>query len=354
MKILLLIYDHVNNPWIGGGGAVRSKEINCRLAKKGHEITVVTGLYSGAENYLEDGVNYIFLGDSSSYVKSVFSYAKQARLFLKENYKKFDIIIEEFAPWNTVDGWKYQKEKTVILQQHHVDGKNILKRYNVLGLPFYFIEKTYHKRYKYITSCSAETLEKMNRMDGFPLSSGVDNRVFNMDIKDDEYLLYVGRIDYYNKGLDLIVRSDITMPVVIAGKGKDFELMLEDIEGKSNFKYVGFVSDDEKFELMSKCRALLMPSRFEGQGIVALEAAALGKPVIVSDIPELDFTVKNGFGIPFESGNQDSFNSAVKLLCSNADFLRNSTVNGRKFAEPFTWDNIADQYEEYIMKVFNG
>ena len=46
MKICHLIYDDVNNPWLGGGGAVRAWEIYRRLAAD-HEITLVTGKFPG-------------------------------------------------------------------------------------------------------------------------------------------------------------------------------------------------------------------------------------------------------------------------------------------------------------------
>ena len=56
IRILHLIYDHINNPWVGGGGAVRVYEIYRRLADK-HDIEVVSGKYPGAENYTEDNVS---------------------------------------------------------------------------------------------------------------------------------------------------------------------------------------------------------------------------------------------------------------------------------------------------------
>src|SRR4051812_9221236 len=48
LRVLHLIYDDIGNPWLGGGGALRTREINRRLAASGHDITVLTGIYPGA------------------------------------------------------------------------------------------------------------------------------------------------------------------------------------------------------------------------------------------------------------------------------------------------------------------
>ena len=55
------------------------------------------------------------------------------------------------------------------------------------------------------------------------------------------------------------------------------ELKEENIEG------LGWISDDAKFDLLSKATVLLVPSSHEGQPMVILEAMASGCPIIASD-----------------------------------------------------------------------
>jgi len=64
-----------------------------------------------------------------------------------------------------------------------------------------------------------------------------------------------------------------------------------------------------------------MPSRFEGQGIVALESASMGKPVIVSDIPGLRYVVENGFGISFKNEDIEDFKEKINYLWNNEDLI---------------------------------
>ena len=57
---------------------------------------------------------------------------------------------------------------------------------------------------------------------------------------------------------------------------------------EAGIKGLGWVSEQEKFRLLQESAAILIPSKFEGQPLVMLEALAAGCPVIASDkIPEL-------------------------------------------------------------------
>ena len=58
MKICHLIYDDVGNPWLGGGGALRAREIYRRLAER-HEITLITGRFPGSSSEeFEEGLDH--------------------------------------------------------------------------------------------------------------------------------------------------------------------------------------------------------------------------------------------------------------------------------------------------------
>ena len=70
MRICHLIYDDVDNPWLGGGGAYRARQIYRRLAGR-HEITLVTGTFPGAEPVQEvDGLRLLRVGSPRSYAIS--------------------------------------------------------------------------------------------------------------------------------------------------------------------------------------------------------------------------------------------------------------------------------------------
>lgn len=353
MKILHLIYDHINNPWVGGGGAVRCFEINRRLARKGHDITIVSGKYPEAMDYEEDGLKFRFVGKGVNYVLSVFSYAYEAIKFLKRYAKEYDITVEDFAPWNPLFSKFFHRK--AILQAHQKEGAKILKRYFIFGIPFMIIESSYPKFYKRIITVSEESKFKF-KVKAKVISNGISGKFLKEEILKGHYIGYIGRIDIYHKGLDLLLdaASDVNLPLYIAGKGKDERRLRKMINQKGlqdRVKLIGFVSGKEKIDFLKHALFILMPSRYEAQGIVALEAAALGKPLIVSDIPELRYVTENGFGISFRSEDAKYLRQAIEYLLKNEHLIEEMGQRGRKYAEQFTWDKIAEEYEKYLFEV---
>ncbi|MEZ0323493.1 MAG: glycosyltransferase family 4 protein [Hydrogenothermaceae bacterium] len=354
MKILHFIYDHINNPWIGGGGAVRVYEIYRRLSEKGHIITVVSGNYPGAKDYkVNDNFEYKFVGNSENYILSTFSYAFYAHILLKDIHKNYDVIIEDFAPWNPIFSFLI-KDKNV-LQLHHKEGVNILKRYKIFGIFFYMLELLYPKFFKNIIVVSKESKEKF-KVRGTVISNGIPYTESSIYIGD--YIAYIGRIDLYNKGLDILLEAssllDIKIPLKLSGRGKDVEKLKNKIENlhlNEKVQYVGYLPEDKKYDFIKNSKFLIMPSRFEGQGIVALEAAAMGKSVIVSDIPELKYVVENGFGISFKSEDPEDLKNKIIFLLENPNLIEEMGKKGIEFAKNYTWDNISNLYEDYLLQV---
>lgn len=93
-----------------------------------------------------------------------------------------------------------------------------------------------------------------------------------------DYYLIVSRLVPY-KRVDLAVQafSELGLPLVIAGDGRD-RSRLEKMS-RPNIRFVGHVSDASRLSLMAHCRAFILPGE-EDFGITPLEANASGRPVI--------------------------------------------------------------------------
>lgn len=103
----------------------------------------------------------------------------------------------------------------------------------------------------------------------------------------EPFALHISRITNKNKNvLSLIEAVGPTgISLVIAGTADDSAYLDKinlAISRYDNVSYVGQVSEDEKRYLYHNCELFCLPSRFEGTGLVALEAAMCGSKILIT------------------------------------------------------------------------
>jgi glycogen(starch) synthase len=354
MKILHLIYDHINNPWVAGGGAVRVCEIYKRLSKK-HSITVVCGKYPNAEDYKEGNVNFHFAGiNKDNYILSTFIYAIKAASFLKSNKNNFDIVIEDFAPYNPI--LSFLQRKDAIIQLHQKEGFQHIRKYGPLGIPFFLIEKLYPRFFRNYITISEISKKKFRLTNNVVVvANGFDTSLLDMEIMEKDYVLYLGRLHINQKGLDTLLQSlkYIKYSLVIAGGGKDrlnVQKMFREHINSGTVKMAGFIKGTMKMDLLRNCIFMVMPSRYEGQPLTLIEAAACRKPVIVSDIAELRYAVDAGFGISFKKDDAYDLAEKIGFMLKNELIRKEMGRKAREYAKNFTWDRVAEEFEDFLIK----
>lgn len=128
-----------------------------------------------------------------------------------------------------------------------------------------------------------------------------------------DYYLIMSRLIPY-KRIDLAVEAfnRTGLPLIIAGDGRD-RARLERM-AKSNIKFVGRVSDRERFGLMARCRAFVFPGE-EDFGIAPIEANAAGRPVIAyAGGGALDTVVEGLNGILFRDPSSESLAACLQMF----------------------------------------
>lgn len=100
---------------------------------------------------------------------------------------------------------------------------------------------------------------------------------------------------------------------------KEKELLLSWINGKKNVIYKGFVTKEEMIDLYSKAKVFALPSIYEGVGIVALDAAAMGCDIVITKLggPKEYY---HGKAIEVDPYNTDEIGIAVKELIEGKTF----------------------------------
>ena len=160
------------------------------------------------------------------------------------------------------------------------------------------------------------------------------------------YLIYVGRIDE-NKGcrdlfdffLEYVDRSARPIDLVMVGTP------VIEVPRHPRIRHLGFVSDADKFDAIAGASALIMPSYFESLSMVALEAWALGRPVLAN--ARCDVLVgqsqRSNAGLYYRHAAE--FGAIVDRLLDDPGLSAAMGVNGRDYyARNYSWPVIEAKY----------
>lgn len=168
----------------------------------------------------------------------------------------------------------------------------------------------------------------------------VQTSIFHPAEKPGDYYFVAARLVPY-KRVDLPVRafSDLRLPLIVAGEGRD-RAELQALAGP-NVEFKGWVSHDHLQDLMAGCKAFIFPAE-EDFGIAPLEAAACGRPVIAYAAGGALETVVDGVtGVFFRDPTPESLGEAVrrfeKMIFDPAAIRRHAeTFDTKAFKERFT------------------
>ncbi len=159
---------------------------------------------------------------------------------------------------------------------------------------------------------------------GFPaehvrvLPFGIDVRTIVPSSEDDGFVLFTGRLSE-EKGAQVLVRAARELPhvrFVFVGRGPEEPRLRHMAEGLSNVTFAGFQSGEALWEFYRRARCVVVPSLFqEVFGLSALEAMAVGKPVIASHVGGLPEVVEDRLtGFLVRPGSVQEIAEAVDRL----------------------------------------
>lgn len=127
-----------------------------------------------------------------------------------------------------------------------------------------------------------------------------------------------------------------------------FKKHLDSNPARSNIKVLTHISDDELRNLYLTCKALLIPSVYEGFGLPALEAMATGAPVMASKTTALEEVVGNTGVLIDPYSIIDIMRGIAELSVATSEELEKLGELGKKRAETFSWEKTTDRFLEQI------
>jgi glycosyltransferase involved in cell wall biosynthesis len=198
-----------------------------------------------------------------------------------------------------------------------------------------------------------------NKIITLPLGAAIDHVPFQLNSQDKISkrplkLLYAGTvtqrkgIKYLLEAMKLLEKGTATLEIVggVQGSGQAFR-------SYSGYEYRAAVSQMELFQMYRDYDALVLPTVFEGFGLVIVEAMAAGLPVITTSHsigPDLIKNNENGYIVPIR--DTPALVKAIEALRRKSDdeYLA-MRVAARQSAEQYSWETYQQRLKLILEKI---
>ncbi|MDH7500393.1 MAG: glycosyltransferase [candidate division NC10 bacterium] len=207
---------------------------------------------------------------------------------------------------------------------------------------------------------------------------GVDTRLFRpldreearrrLSLPSAKLLLFVGRLEPI-KGMDLLLeamarlRSLPDLPahllpklLVVGSEGGSarWRRRAEELRVGPLLLFLGAQPHARMPLFYGACDAVVIPSRYESFGIVALEAAACGRPVIATSVGGLPYAVspdRTALLVPSEDAQ--ALARAIQRILTHQDLADGLGREGRRWAQSFSWPRIAESIRSHYQEALH-
>jgi glycosyltransferase involved in cell wall biosynthesis len=354
MRILWFNWRDIRNPE-GGGAEVYTQEIMKRLARRGHEMTLFTSRFKSCQlNENIDGVNIIREGNK-------YTVYKEAKNYFKAYNNHYDLIIDEIntKPFFTP---KFVRQKQLIALIHQLAREYWFyeTKFPLSYIGYYYLEKKWLSNYKKVITLTPSDSTKIDLEElGFKkiliMPPGLNVTPLS-NVKEKESsptVVFIGRLKRVKlphhalQAFSIIKHEIHDAKMWVIGDGY-MRKKLESFENK-DVKFYGYISNEKKYELLSRAHIILVPAVREGWGLVVTEANAMGTPAIGYDVPGLRDSIRNGeTGITIIQRTPAAIAEQAISLLRDSDRLSKYSKNALDFSKQFSWDKTTDLFENVL------
>ena len=162
-------------------------------------------------------------------------------------------------------------------------------------------------------------------------------------------------VDILIKALPKVTKSIPNLSVRIAGSGpreNELKLLTKKLNLEAHVKFLGFISEEDKYQYYKACKIVVVPSRWDCQPFAPLDAAASGKPVVASCIGGIQDTVEDGkTGFLFEPENIEDLADKIVTLLKDEKLREEMGKAAKEKAKQYDWEKIAERTTEVYKEV---
>lgn len=357
--VVISTFDDIRNPHYHGGGAVLVDKVARRLAEE-HQVTVVTVAGQGGSE-TRDGVRYhcLPLGWAGPRFGQLLYHAL---LPLMARRLPHDLWLEGFTPPFSTSFLPLFSRSRVVGVAQELSGAAMSRKYH---LPFVLVERFGLRFYKDVVVMNEVDGATVRRYSPDALPHLIPNGVERPPVAperfgDGDYIAFLGRVDVWVKGLDLLLAAHSgaspSMPLLLAGAGaRGEEAKLAGLldETGAHARWLGEVTGAEKRRFLEGCAFMVLPSRSETFGISALESMAYGKPVLHFDLPTLRW-MEGGGDVAVPAFDVDALARQLRDLAADEQMRRRLGRMAYRAAQRFSWEQTTGQYLTLTEQLLNS
>lgn len=375
MRILVVIHEY---PPIGGGGGKVAQVICEGLAKRGHELQVITSHFDDLP-YLEEKPNLTIRRIDSQRkhtfqagLDTMFSYmvngAVQGTRLARE--WKPDLIHVHFAVPNGAAAWWISRRTRIpyVLTTHlgDVPGGSPHKTAQWFRWIRPFTPPIW-KNAARIAAVSGFTRDLA--LKHYPVAidvipNGVDLQTVKpttLEPHEVPEIVFAGRFVDQKNPLQIIRTlarlNDLPWHCTLVGDGAlrpDMEAEIQQHQLQERFTFSGWIPPEQVLKQYERSDIMFMPSRTEGLPVVGVEAMSMGLALVLGKAGgNLDLVEQGVNGYLVDSDYTDGFEKALRSLLSDREHLRSARVQSRAFAARFDLKRVVQDYEKLFTEAIS-
>jgi len=378
-KVVFISWRDSENPE-AGGAEVYNETLAKYLASNGYDVELlVPGFSKASHSKHSDDIKITRVGGKYT------SYIFIPWYFVKNLRAQTDLLIENF------NGWPYLVpllSKRSLIMFMHLQDEEWFDHFTGITKPLgylfkygtRFILKTCYRSVPFATISESSK----NSILGIGLTPkilefihpGVDDKLFDNLLtkqqlfeaksKDKFIINFVGRLAKHKRpdvAVDLVHRlveaGHDNLLLKIAGRGEleaDLKARVDRYGLQDYVEFLGFISEEEKRQLMEESHLHIQPSKFEGWGITVVEAAAAGTPSIGYKVPGLVDSI-GGTGGYLVDDNEELYNQVLEIIKSRSDiegdyWLR--AYSSQDLATQYSWSSQCKKFEGLVSKLLSN
>jgi glycosyltransferase involved in cell wall biosynthesis len=372
MNILVLSWRDHKHPQAGGAEQVIREHIKGWI-KNGHKVTLFSSRFIGSRKYENsEGIEIFHSGDQYIGVK-----VNAFRFWLK-NHKKFDLVVDQFHGIPFFTPLYIPKPKLAVLQElakevWFLNGFLFPINY-LIGIIGYIVEPFIFLLYRKVpfmvgSQSARKDLENVgirNKNITVVPHGVIVKRIKSLPLKEkNKTIIFLGALTK-DKGIeDALVAFSLLSKMgrynfwIVGKGGKDYENYLarraEELGIGNAAKFWGFVSENDKFDLLARAHVLVNPSVREGWGLVNIEANSFGVPVVAYKSAGLIDSVRDGSsGLILKNNSPKDLAAAVYKILTDDKLYDSLSVGAISWGREFSWEKSRKISVSLVNRIFRS